>query len=181
MIAMLRFFFLLDGFALHPVSRLAFSDSCTRANTAPSRSGRAGATPQYFSAVASRQKWGRSRPFWCFFSVSLFPPFSGVWISSLSLDLRTFQREECGEDEVAVGNSCLLHLLRLNSRRARTARSFLLGWSDPRFTLATQSCAKVGSLQPNTRCFARVQSDRRAMLNFLSFGHLRVPPRWTRG
>ena len=29
-------------------------------------------------------------------------------------------------------------------------RSFLLGWSDPRLTLATESCAKVGSLQPST-------------------------------
>ena len=33
---------------------------------------------------------------------------------------------------------------------ARTQGSFLLGWSDPRFTLGTEPCAKVGSLQPNT-------------------------------
>jgi hypothetical protein len=30
------------------------------------------------------------------------------------------------------------------------AGSFLLGWSDPRFTLGTEPCAKVGSLQPST-------------------------------
>jgi hypothetical protein len=30
---------------------------------------------------------------------------------------------------------------------ARTERSFLLGWSDPRLTLGTEPCAKVGSLQ----------------------------------
>jgi hypothetical protein len=33
---------------------------------------------------------------------------------------------------------------------ARTEVSFLLGWSDPRLTLATETCTKVGSLQPNT-------------------------------
>jgi hypothetical protein len=27
----------------------------------------------------------------------------------------------------------------------------LLGWSDPRFTLGTEPCAKVGSLQPNKK------------------------------
>ena len=71
------------------------------------------------------------------------------FISSFSWDLRAFQSEEGGEDEVAVGNFCLLHLLRLNSRRVRAhCTSFLLGWSDPRFTLATEPCAKVGSLQP---------------------------------
>ncbi len=36
------------------------------------------------------------------------------------------------------------------AEHVRTARSLLLGWSDPRFTLATEPCAKVGSLQPNT-------------------------------
>ena len=35
----------------------------------------------------------------------------------------------------------------------RTKRSFLLGWSDPRLTLATEPCAKVGSLQPNSALF----------------------------
>jgi len=38
---------------------------------------------------------------------------------------------------------------------ARTEGSFLLGWSDPRFTLGTELCAKVGSLQPNTVSCAR--------------------------
>src|SRR6266481_4762227 len=35
---------------------------------------------------------------------------------------------------------------------ARTERSFLLGWSDPRLTLGTEPCAKVGRSSP-TRCF----------------------------
>ncbi len=38
---------------------------------------------------------------------------------------------------------------------ARTERSFLLGWSDPRLTLGTEPCAKVGSLQPNSVLCAR--------------------------
>jgi hypothetical protein len=29
----------------------------------------------------------------------------------------------------------------------------LLGWSDPRLTLGTEPCTKVGSLQPNTLPF----------------------------
>jgi len=33
-----------------------------------------------------------------------------------------------------------------------------VGWSDPRFTLATEPCAKVGSSSP-FRCFARVQNQ----------------------
>ena len=32
----------------------------------------------------------------------------------------------------------------------RTEGRFLLGWSDPGITLATESCAKGGALQPNT-------------------------------
>ncbi len=52
-------------------------------------------------------------------------------ISSLSRDLRAFQGEEAGEDEVAVGNFCLLHLLRLNSRRAGVRTKFLVGLERP--------------------------------------------------
>ena len=54
---------------------------------------------------------------------------------------------------------------------ARTERNCLLGWSDPRGTLATESCAKVGRSSP-TQGFARVQIDRRAMRNLLFLGHL---------
>ena len=32
---------------------------------------------------------------------------------------------------------------------ARTEGSFLLGWSDPRVTLATEPCVNVVSLRPN--------------------------------
>jgi hypothetical protein len=68
------------------------------------------------------------------------------FISSFSRDLCASQGEEDGEDEVEVGNSYLLHLLRPNSHRAHR-KNFLLGWSDPRLTLGTEPCAKVGSLQ----------------------------------
>jgi hypothetical protein len=54
---------------------------------------------------------------------------------------------------------------------ARTERSFLFGWSDPRLTLGTEPCAKVGSLQLNS-VFARGQIDRRAMRNLVYLGHL---------
>ena len=45
-------------------------------------------------------------------------------------------------------------------------RSFLLGWSDPRLTLATESCAKVGSRQHNSVPF-RVHPAHSVVRNFL--------------
>jgi hypothetical protein len=50
-------------------------------------------------------------------------------------------------------------------------RNFVEGWSDPRFTLATEPCAKVGSLQPNTVPF-RVHLAHAVVRNLFSFGHL---------
>jgi hypothetical protein len=52
------------------------------------------------------------------------------FISSISRNLSTSQREEGGEDEAEVRDSYLLHLL---CRRfsPRTEGDFLLGWSDP--------------------------------------------------
>jgi len=46
-----------------------------------------------------------------------------------------------------------------------------VGWSDPRFTLATEPCAKVGSLQPNSVPF-RGHLDHSVVRNLFSFGHL---------
>ena len=65
------------------------------------------------------------------------------FISSFSRDLCASQGEEDGEDEVEVGNSYLLHLLRPNSYRAHR-KNFLLGWSDRHGTRGNT----VGSLQP---------------------------------
>ena len=106
-----------------------------------------GSDPTELWAAESRQKWGRSRPIWCFFLCHFLILVS--LISSFSPDLCASQGEEDGEDEAEVRNSYLLHLLRPNSHRAHR-KKFLLGWSDPRVTLATEPCAKVGSLQPNT-------------------------------
>ena len=92
-------------------------------------------------------------------------------ISPFSRDLGTSQGEEDGEDEAEVRNSYLLHLLRPNSRRARTKGSFLMGWSDPRFTLGTEPCTKVGSLQPISLPF-RVHPAHFVPRKFLSFRDL---------
>src|ERR1700686_1624142 len=46
--------------------------------------------------------------------------------------------------------SCFAQIL-----AARAERSFLLGWSDPRLTLGTEPCARVGSLPPNSVFCAR--------------------------
>ncbi len=56
---------------------------------------------------------------------------------------------------------------------ARTEGSFLLSWSDPRFTLGTEPCTKVGSLQPNTVPF-RGHFAHSAVHNSLLSGHLLV-------
>ncbi len=56
---------------------------------------------------------------------------------------------------------------------ARTERIFLLGWSDPRFTLGTESCTKVGSLQPNSVPF-RGHFAHSVVRNSLLPGHLLV-------
>ena len=93
------------------------------------------------------------------------------FISSYSRDLCASQAEEDAEDEAEVGNSSyLLHLFH-QILAADAERSFLLGWSDPRLTLATESCAKVGSLQPNT-VPSRGHFAHSVVCNFLSFGGL---------
>jgi hypothetical protein len=90
-----------------------------------------------------------------------------------SKKLRALQGEETGEDEGGVCSSYLLHLF-AQILTARARRIFLLGWSDPRLTLATEPCAKVGSLQPNSVPF-RAHSAHFVIRNFLSFGHLFDP------
>ena len=56
---------------------------------------------------------------------------------------------------------------------ARTEGSFLLSWSDPRFTLGTEPCTKVGSLQPNTVPF-RGHFAHSVVCDSLLPGHLLV-------
>jgi hypothetical protein len=56
------------------------------------------------------------------------------------------------------------------SPRSRAPKGSWAG-ATPSITLGTEPCPKVGRSSPS-RCFARVQIDRRAMCNFLSFGHL---------
>jgi hypothetical protein len=76
-----------------------------------------------------------------------------------------------------VGNSYLLHLFRPESGDAcgqDNERNFVEGWSDPSITLATEPCAKVGSLQPNAVPF-RGQIDHPIVRNLFSFGHLLDP------
>jgi hypothetical protein len=77
------------------------------------------------------------------------------FISSFSRDLCAPQGEEDGEEDgedelkyvIPTFFTCFAEIL---AAHAHTEGSFLLGWSDSRFTLGTEPCAKVGSLQPNT-------------------------------
>src|SRR5260370_22160359 len=108
-------------------------------NTRPEVPMRAGATPRTFWAAESRKSGVAPAQFGDFFCVTFLYLVS--FISSFSRDLCASQGEEGGEDEAEVRNSYLLHLLRPYSHRAHR-KKFLLGCSDPRFTLATQSCAK---------------------------------------
>jgi hypothetical protein len=120
---------------------------CRRAKRGSEVPARAGATLRTSWAAESRKSGVAPAQFGDFFCVTFLYLVS--LISSFSRDLCGSQGEEDGEDEAEVRNSYLLHLLRLNSHHAHR-KKFLLGWSDPRVTLATEACAKVGSLQPNT-------------------------------
>jgi hypothetical protein len=92
----------------------------------------------------------------------LFPGFSETYAHpKLKKMLKT--KLKC---VIPIFFSCLAKIL-----AARTERSFLLGWSDPRLTLATEPCAKVGSLQPNTVPL-RGHFSHSAVRNFLLLGHL---------
>jgi hypothetical protein len=106
---------------------------------------RAGATPRTFWATESRKSGVAPAQSGVFLCVTFLILVS--FISSLSRDLCASQAEEDAEDEAEVRNSYLLQLLCPHSRRAHQ-RSFLLGWSDPRLTLGTEPCAKVGSSSP---------------------------------
>jgi hypothetical protein len=92
------------------------------------------------------------------------------FISSFSRDLCASQAEEGAEGEPEVGNSYLPRLLRRNSRR-EYRKKFLVGLERPTILLGTETCAKVGSLQPNSVPF-RGQFELFLVRNFLSFGHL---------
>jgi hypothetical protein len=94
------------------------------------------------------EKVGSLPPNLVFFSVSffsfsscLFPGFHETYAHpKLKKVLKT--KLKC---VIPTFFSCFAKIL-----AARTERIFLLGWSDPRFTLGTEPCAKVGSLQPNS-------------------------------
>jgi len=72
--------------------------------------------PTNFLGGWKPKKWGRSRPFWCFFYGDF--RFHCVSISYASKKLLAPQGEELGEDEAEESNSYSLHLLRPDSRWA---------------------------------------------------------------
>jgi hypothetical protein len=112
-----------------------------------------GSDPDKTFGRIDRQKVGSLPPNLVFFSVSLFssscllfPRFPGTYAHpKLKKMLKT--KLKC---VIPTFFSCFAHIL-----AARAERSFLLGWSDPRLTLGTEPCAKVGSLQPNSVFCAR--------------------------
>ena len=111
-----------------------------------------------------------SRPIWCFFLCHF--PILVSFIYSFFPDLCASQAEEVAEDEAEVGNSYLLQLLRPNPRRAHRGK-FLVGLERPTSHFwARNRVQKWGRSSP-TRCFARVQIDRRASRNLVFVGHLR--------
>jgi hypothetical protein len=95
-----------------------------------------------------RQRVGSLPPNLVFFSVSLFSSscrlFPGVpqTYAHHKVKKRVKTKLKC---VIPTFFTCFAQIL-----TARTERIFLLGWSDPRFTLGTEPCAKVGSLQPNS-------------------------------
>src|SRR6266478_1566354 len=89
-------------------ARSPFLNSCLRCE--------GGSDPTNFLGGWKPKKWGRSRPFWCFFHGDF--RFHCVSISHASKKLRAPQGEELGEDEAEESNSYPLHLLRLDSRCA---------------------------------------------------------------
>src|SRR6266568_510960 len=148
-----------------------FSGLCMEPRkTRPEVPMRAGATPRTFWAAESRKSGVAPAQFGDFFCVTFL--FLVSLISSFSRDLCGTQGEEDGEDEAEVRNSYLLHLLRPNSHRAHR-RKFLVELSDPRFTLGTEPCTKVGSLQLNTVPF-RGHFAHSAVHNSLLSEHLLV-------
>ena len=133
---------------------------------------RAGATRTKTFGRIDRQKVGSLPPNLVFFSVSLFssscllfPLFPGTYAHpKLKKMLKT--KLKC---VIPTFFSCFAQIL-----AARTERSFLLGWSDPRLTLGTELGKKVVSPHPNTG-FARVQIDRRATRNLYAPNNFRSP------
>ena len=87
-------------------ARSPFLNSCLRCE--------GGSDPTNFLGGWKPKKWGRSRPFWCFFHGDF--RFHCVSISYASKKLLAQQGEELGEDEAEESNSYSLHLLRPDSR-----------------------------------------------------------------
>ena len=89
--------------------------------------------------------------------------------------------EEVGTDEGADRNSYVLHLShllplpvssRIRRRRRAKHREESRGLERPQTLVWTRNRVQKWGRSSPTRCFARVQVDRRSILNALSFGHL---------
>jgi hypothetical protein len=138
-------------------------------NTALSCSGWAGAIPRIFGRLKAAQS-GVAPAQSGFFRCVTFAILVS-FISLFSRDLCEPQGEEDGEDEVAVGNSYLLHLFHSDFSLRTRAPHEASCWAGatheslwPRIRVQ-----KWGRSSP-TRCFARVQIDGRALRNLLCLG-----------
>src|SRR2546426_975954 len=100
-------------FVLHPAIRLAFADSCTRPKHSHASCVTGGSDPTELWAAQSRQKWGRSRPFWWFFHADFCPHRFAM--SHASKKLLAPQAEELAEDGAEACSSYVLHPFPLGS------------------------------------------------------------------
>jgi hypothetical protein len=159
-------------YPLRPALQLAFSDRCTQPKLGHAGCLTGGSDPTNFWAAEGRQKWGRSRPFWCFFHGNFrLHRFS---ISHASKKLCSAPGEELGEDEAEESNSYALHLFPPNPCCARRQNTLhidpcfhLLGWRDRHGFRGNE----VGSLQPNS-VPSRGHIDHSVVRNLFAFGHL---------
>jgi hypothetical protein len=126
-----------------------------------------GSDPDKFFGRIDRQKAGSLPPNLVFFSVSLFS-------SSCRLFPRFPETYAHPKLKKILKLKCVIPTFFSSFAQilvARTERSFLLGWSDPRLTLGTGPCPKVGSLQPNSVPF-RGHFSHSVVRNFFLPGHL---------
>src|SRR6266567_4393686 len=98
-------------------ARSSFLNSCLRCE--------GGSDPTNFLGGLKPKKWGRSRPFWCFFHGDF--RFHCVSIFYASKKLLAPQGEELGEDEAEAeeSNSYSLHLTGLLPSRVSPRRNRL--------------------------------------------------------
>jgi hypothetical protein len=134
-----------------------------------------GSDPQKLLGGFTAKKWGRSRPI-CPVLRGKFRGF-GFRKSFRTSSLRRASGEGVANLKVqSVIPTFFTGFVWSPAIHAGTGENFCEGWSDPRITLGTEPCAKVGSLQPNTGP-CRVQIERPAMLNFFLFRTL-APSLW---